>query len=139
MKDARSLGLLDLSAAFDIIDHSIILHRLSCSSWFGIADTALTWFKTYLSSRSFSVLTSGFKSPQYPLSCGLPLSLAQSFSICTTPLGTLISSRSLNHHLYADDIPIFISFASKTFITAANQLQDTISDISYNNYGFQLE
>ena len=48
----------------------------------------------------------------------------------TTPLSTLISSRSLNHQLYADDTQIFTSFAPETFITAVSKLQDTISDIS---------
>ena len=47
-----------------------------------------------------------------------------------TPLSTLISSRSLNHHLYSDDTQIFISFAHKTFTTEITQLQDTISNIS---------
>ena len=42
------LCLLDLSDAFDTIDHSILLHRLS--SWFRITDYALTWLKTYLTS-----------------------------------------------------------------------------------------
>ena len=58
------LCLLDLSATFDTIDHSILLHRLSC--WFGIADSALTWFETYLTFRSFSVLAYGFASSTYP-------------------------------------------------------------------------
>ena len=49
----------------------------------------------------------------------------------TTPLSTLISSRSLYHHLYADDTQIFISIAPKTFTTAITQLQDTIFDISF--------
>ena len=48
----------------------------------------------------------------------------------TTPLSNRISSRSLNHHLYADDTQIFISFAPKSFTTAITQFQDTISDIS---------
>ena len=51
----------------------------------------------------------------------------------TTPLNTLISSRSLYHHLYADDTQVFISFATKTFTTAITKLQDAISDISSAN------
>jgi len=47
------LCLLDLSAAFDTIDHDILITRLS--SWFGIHGSALSWFKSYLSSRCFRV------------------------------------------------------------------------------------
>ena len=52
------------------------------------------------------------------------------FNIYATLLDTLISSQSLNHHFYADDTKIFISFATKTSITAASQLYNPNSDIS---------
>ncbi len=43
------LVLLDLSAAFNTIDHNILLNRLENSV--GISGRALAWFKSYLSDR----------------------------------------------------------------------------------------
>ena len=60
-QQATGLCLLDLSAAFDTIDHTIPLHRLK--SWFGFTDTVLSWIQSYLSSCSFTVDINGIKSP----------------------------------------------------------------------------
>ncbi len=43
------LVLLDLSAVFDTIDHKILLNRLE--NFVGISESALAWFKSYLSDR----------------------------------------------------------------------------------------
>ena len=48
--DFAALVLLDLSAAFDTVDHDILLQRLQTS--FGIGGTALKWFQSYLTCRT---------------------------------------------------------------------------------------
>ena len=45
---------INLSAAFDTVDHAILLYILNCK--FGITDKALKWFDSYLRPRSFKVL-----------------------------------------------------------------------------------
>lgn len=64
------LFLLNLSAAFDTIDHAILLERLS--NCVGIQGTALNWFTSYLSDRTFSVEIGNFSSSSVPLTCGVP-------------------------------------------------------------------
>ena len=125
------LCLLDLSAAFDTIDHTILLHRLS--SWFGINGTALSWIKSYLSSRSFSININNTISSQTQLLYGVPQGSVLGpllFILYTTPLSSIISQSPVNHKLYADDTQLFISFCAKEFDQNIKLLEQTISNIS---------
>ena len=62
--------LLDLSAPFDTVDHDVMLHRLSHDV--GVGQTALKWFKSYLSDRVQGIHMNGSASPARPLTCGVP-------------------------------------------------------------------
>ena len=64
------LMMLDLSAVFDTVDHAILLARLNTS--FGLSDTALKWFNSYLQNRSQVVFSGGVLSNVSSLACGVP-------------------------------------------------------------------
>ena len=64
------LTMLDLSAAFDTIDNSTLLNRLSVN--FGLSGTALTWFSSYLTDRFQLVLIDGNYSSDFNLMYGVP-------------------------------------------------------------------
>ena len=65
-----ALTLLDLSAAFDTIDHNILITRLS--TWYGISGTALSWFTSYLTDRQQAIKIGNCFSDMLPTSCGFP-------------------------------------------------------------------
>ena len=123
---------LDISAAFDTIDHSILLKRLS--AWFGFTHTALLWIQSYLSSRSFSVKTSGASSQSYPLTCGVPQGsvLGHLLSILyTIPVSSLIKASSVDPNLYADDTQLIISFSPDSLSESIDPPLHVIKQISY--------
>ena len=102
---STALLLLDLSAAFDTIDHSILTHRLQ--HWFGISSTALNLLSSFLSDRSQTVITPTSKSNPLLLEYGVPQGSVLEpllFTLYTTPLHSIISKYSaLRCHFYADD------------------------------------
>ena len=74
------LVLLDLSAAFDTVNHEILLE--SMTSKLGIGGTALSWFRSYLSGRSQRVAVNHKLSKSLPLDCGVP-ALGRCYSTST--------------------------------------------------------
>ena len=72
------LLLLDLSAAFDTVDHFLLLNRLG--NRFGICGSALAWFKSCLSDRFHLVSIRVARSATRPLSCGVPQAVQHGFS-----------------------------------------------------------
>ena len=70
MGNCVALVMLDLSAAFDLIDHTILLRRLELS--YGISGTALKWLRSYLSGRSQCISIASSLSEPKNLDIGVP-------------------------------------------------------------------
>lgn len=128
------LVLLDLSAAFDTIDHGFLIDRLS--SEFGIRDTALQWFRSYLNCRTYRVRIDSTYSDVHTLDYGVPQGSVLGpllFTLYVKPLGRIISRYGLRYHMYADDTQIYTSFNPKSlanFQEEISKLEQCISEIS---------
>ena len=128
------LVLLDLSAAFDTVDHSLLLARLSTR--FGICDQALDWFRSYLSDRTQYVRIQDVSSDVHALSYGVPQGSVLGpllYSLYTSPLGDIARSHGLSYHFYADDTQLYLSFETSSpedLSTCTSALEDCVNDIN---------
>src|SRR6218665_528852 len=102
------LALFDVSAAFDTVDHEILLKRLNVS--FGFSGTLLLWLRSFLSERSLCVVHGSYRSSWVPAPFGLPQGSVLApllFIIYTSDLASLLASHALLAQLYADDVQAY--------------------------------
>ncbi len=129
--DSKSsvLILLDLSAAFDTVNHQILLSTLSSLDITGIP---LHWFESYLTGRSFRVAWGGEVSKAHKLVTGVPKGSVLGpllFSTYTTSLAPIIQAHGFSYHFYADDTELYLSFRPDD-PTVAARISGCLADIS---------
>ena len=103
--------LLDLTAAFDTINHDILLRRLY---GYGIRGEANAWLASYLYGRTSAV--------------GIG-SWAGFFKAYNAPLKNLLNRHDVHHHLYAEDAQLYVDFPPCDHTNALIRMEACISEV----------
>ena len=106
-----ALVLLDLSSAFDTIDHDLLFHKLQ--NKFGISGSVLNWIKSYLKNRTFAVKIGNIEGKPVILIYGVPQGSILGpllFVLYISDVVTIAQECGFNIHLYADDCQFYIGF-----------------------------
>ena len=147
--EVTMLVLLDLSAAFDTIDHDILLQRLQ--NRYGVRGSALKWFKSYISDRSQSVIINDKTSSRLPLKFGVPQGSKLGpilFNSYIAPVSEVAQRNEISDQKYADDEQLILSF-KPTFLgqenavgkmeKCVNEIRDFLHDNKLCNNGDKTE
>lgn len=111
---------MDLSKAFDTLDHSIMLNKLR---HYGIRGVALEWFKNYLQNRVQYVSINNACSDSLPIECGVPQG---------SILGPLLFLIYINDLAHVSPDAISILFADDTNVIYRSQSYETLNKIINN-------
>ena len=121
--------MLDLSAAFDTVDHETLLEILQ---HLGIGETVLDWFSSYLTNRQQRISVKQVTSDVKQLDCGVPQGSVIGpilFTIYTTSLGHMLREKCVSYHLYADDTQLWITFKPKDIDNAIIKIESCVESI----------
>jgi hypothetical protein len=127
--DVCLLSFLDMTSAFDCVDHVILAERLRLS--FGLCDAPLRWFESFLDNRMISV--SHFSSTRFvPLTSGVPQGSVLGpllFSLYISDIIALVHRHNLNVHLYADDVLIYGSSSPNCSSTLCSRVSACLEQV----------
>ena len=124
------LILLDSSAAFDTVDHTVLLEKLEAD--FFITGDALEMIKSYLSKRKFSTKVNKTTSSQRDLLYGVPQGSLLGpllYIMYTKEVEKLVLDHNINIHMYADDCQLYTSFDENQLGTIKSKVENCLSDI----------
>ena len=133
MHDKQHVAIisLDSSAAFDTIDHLLLLNRLEKK--FNIKNRALGWIKSYLENRKFSVKVNDVESSVRKVRYGVPQGSLLGplfYTLYTSEIELLIEKyHGISVQMYADDVQLYIAFTDDKKSFTEDSLITCLADI----------
>jgi len=113
--DVSALRLLDLTAAFDTVDHDLMMLKLERQ--FGLRGVVLDWFRSYLCGRTYRVIHVGKTSCIVHVICSVPQGSVlglRMFILNAADLEDVAAKHSVNIHGYADDTQLYLEVVATT-------------------------
>ena len=98
--------LIDLQKAFHTIDHKVLLDKLVYT---GFSDSAISWFKSYMSNKSFIVNVENDYSDPGDLNCGVPQGSILGRLLFLLYVNDMPQAIECDLLLYADDSVLFFT------------------------------
>src|SRR5664279_5162086 len=115
---------LDISAAFDTINHNKLLLRFRDE--FGVTDKALDWLTSYIEDRKQFVRLGQHSSSTVHCTSGIARGSTLGplvFAAYVSPIGDVIARHGVDHHQYADDTQLFLSLRASTICADMSKLE----------------
>ena len=131
-KQGTTLVLVDFSAAFDTINHDILIKRLRLR--YGFVGKALDWIISYLQEWTQRIVIGGHSSSTTTLTASVPQGSVLGpllFSLYVQPIDDIIRAHGLFFHHYANDLQIYshVNLNPSALAAVVQQMEDCLDDI----------
>jgi len=125
------LCMVDLTAAFDTIDHSLLLSRLQ--GRFGVEGICLAWFVSSLSERTYCVVVDGLSSRIIHIICSVPQGSVLGpllFILYMAELADIAAQYEITLHTFADDDQLYVHCEPQQVLASAYKVEQCVEALA---------